>query len=363
MNPEEFRRHGHAVVDWIAEYLAHPECYPVLPKVQPGDLIDALPASAPERGRADGGDPRRFPEADRARHHALEPSRLHGLLLQYSAPGPGILAESARRRAERQRHALEDLARRHRTGAGGARLAAPVDRACRPSSSASSTTRPPSAPCTPSPRRAKRPIPDARTRGAPPGLVALHLRAGAFVDREGRDRARHRPAVRPQDRRGRRIPHARRTCSRRPSSATSPRACARSASPPPSAPPPPPAWTRCRAIADIAERYNLWLHVDAAYAGVGGHPARVPAHSRRRRARRFARDEPAQVAVHAHGLQRLLHAPPGHPAPRLLAGPRIPAHGRAPARRQLHGLRRAARPPLPRAQAVVRDALLRPRGH
>ena len=45
---EEFRRHGHEVVDWIADYLGHPERYPVLPHVQPGELSDSLPRSGPE---------------------------------------------------------------------------------------------------------------------------------------------------------------------------------------------------------------------------------------------------------------------------------------------------------------------------
>ena len=38
MPPEEFRQYGHQVVDWIADYLAHPERYPVLPKIKPGEL-------------------------------------------------------------------------------------------------------------------------------------------------------------------------------------------------------------------------------------------------------------------------------------------------------------------------------------
>ncbi len=48
--PSEFRRLGHEVVDWIADYLADPREYPVLPKVKPGELTDSLPASGPERG-------------------------------------------------------------------------------------------------------------------------------------------------------------------------------------------------------------------------------------------------------------------------------------------------------------------------
>ena len=49
MDPAEFRRHGHALVEWIAEYLAGSERYPVLSRVAPGELRRALPAAAPER--------------------------------------------------------------------------------------------------------------------------------------------------------------------------------------------------------------------------------------------------------------------------------------------------------------------------
>ena len=50
MTPEEFRRHGHQAIDWIAEFLEHVERYPVLPPVKPGELTDALPRYGPERG-------------------------------------------------------------------------------------------------------------------------------------------------------------------------------------------------------------------------------------------------------------------------------------------------------------------------
>jgi aromatic-L-amino-acid decarboxylase len=50
MSPEEFRRYGHRVVDWISDYLAHPERYPVLSQARPGDVKGALPDHAPERG-------------------------------------------------------------------------------------------------------------------------------------------------------------------------------------------------------------------------------------------------------------------------------------------------------------------------
>jgi len=50
MSPAEFRRHGHAVIDWIADYLEKPDKWPVLPAVRPGELRAALPKSPPSHG-------------------------------------------------------------------------------------------------------------------------------------------------------------------------------------------------------------------------------------------------------------------------------------------------------------------------
>jgi hypothetical protein len=46
--PSDFRRHGHALVDWIADYFERLETYPVLARVKPGDITRALPDHAPE---------------------------------------------------------------------------------------------------------------------------------------------------------------------------------------------------------------------------------------------------------------------------------------------------------------------------
>ena len=38
MTPEEFRRRGREVVDWIARYMEEVEKYPVLSQVKPGEV-------------------------------------------------------------------------------------------------------------------------------------------------------------------------------------------------------------------------------------------------------------------------------------------------------------------------------------
>ncbi|MBZ5572323.1 MAG: aspartate aminotransferase family protein [Acidobacteriia bacterium] len=50
MTPDEFRRHGHAVVDWIADYYSRIESYPVLSRVEPGQIRASLPANPPVKG-------------------------------------------------------------------------------------------------------------------------------------------------------------------------------------------------------------------------------------------------------------------------------------------------------------------------
>jgi aromatic-L-amino-acid decarboxylase len=52
MTPEEFRRHGHAVVDWIADYYGRIESYPVLSRAQPGEIRASLPADPPAEGES-----------------------------------------------------------------------------------------------------------------------------------------------------------------------------------------------------------------------------------------------------------------------------------------------------------------------
>src|ERR1700728_109014 len=50
MTPDEFRRHGHAVIDWIADYHSRLESFSVLSQAKPGEIRASLPANAPARG-------------------------------------------------------------------------------------------------------------------------------------------------------------------------------------------------------------------------------------------------------------------------------------------------------------------------
>ena len=50
LSPEEFRRHGYALIDWIADYWQRVEELPVMSQIQPGAIREQLPPSAPEHG-------------------------------------------------------------------------------------------------------------------------------------------------------------------------------------------------------------------------------------------------------------------------------------------------------------------------
>ncbi|MGH3748657.1 MAG: pyridoxal-dependent decarboxylase, partial [Micromonosporaceae bacterium] len=50
MTPEEFRRHGRALVDWIADYWDGIEQHPVQSQAPPGAVADLLPDAPPDAG-------------------------------------------------------------------------------------------------------------------------------------------------------------------------------------------------------------------------------------------------------------------------------------------------------------------------
>lgn len=50
MGPEEFRRHAHEFVDWMADYMSSVGDLPVRSTVRPGDIAAQLPAGPPQQG-------------------------------------------------------------------------------------------------------------------------------------------------------------------------------------------------------------------------------------------------------------------------------------------------------------------------
>ena len=50
VNNDDFRRHAHDIVDWIADYFEELPKQSVLPDVAPGDIRKSLPVTAPEQG-------------------------------------------------------------------------------------------------------------------------------------------------------------------------------------------------------------------------------------------------------------------------------------------------------------------------
>jgi aromatic-L-amino-acid decarboxylase len=52
INNEEFRKNAHQLVDWMADYMAEVEKYPVKSSSKPGEILAQLPEKAPNKGEA-----------------------------------------------------------------------------------------------------------------------------------------------------------------------------------------------------------------------------------------------------------------------------------------------------------------------
>ena len=89
---EDFRRAGHQAVDLIAGYLENVRQYPVLSHLRPGELVDALPAAAPERGE---GFAAIFEDFEKAILPAVTHWNHPGFMAYFACTGstPAILAE------------------------------------------------------------------------------------------------------------------------------------------------------------------------------------------------------------------------------------------------------------------------------
>jgi aromatic-L-amino-acid decarboxylase len=89
---DDFRDQAHRVADWIADYLEDPGRYPVLSRVRPGDIRSALPSSAPEDGES-------FDDILADFERILIPGITHwnhpGFFAYFAISGsePGVLAE------------------------------------------------------------------------------------------------------------------------------------------------------------------------------------------------------------------------------------------------------------------------------
>ena len=92
MDPEAFRREAHRIADWIADYLADPERYPVLSRVAPGDIARALPSEAPVQGEPFE---RIFADFERVILPGITHWNHPGFFAYFAITGsaPGILAE------------------------------------------------------------------------------------------------------------------------------------------------------------------------------------------------------------------------------------------------------------------------------
>jgi aromatic-L-amino-acid decarboxylase len=92
IDPEEFRKIGKEVIDWIADYLKNAEKYPVFSKVKPGDIKKQLPATPP-------ASPEKMETILADFNRIILPGITHwnhpGFLAYFanSASAPGILAE------------------------------------------------------------------------------------------------------------------------------------------------------------------------------------------------------------------------------------------------------------------------------
>lgn len=52
MDFKSFRKYGHELIDWVADYMETVETYPVMSRSKPGEIRASLPANPPKKGEA-----------------------------------------------------------------------------------------------------------------------------------------------------------------------------------------------------------------------------------------------------------------------------------------------------------------------
>jgi len=92
MPPEEFRKYGYQLIDWITEYLKDAEKYPVLSRINPGDVKNKIPSKPPVK-------PEQFHDVLSDIDKIIMPGMTHWnhpnfmAYFNSTASAPGILAE------------------------------------------------------------------------------------------------------------------------------------------------------------------------------------------------------------------------------------------------------------------------------
>jgi len=92
MSSEEFRKNGYKLVDWIADYLTNIEQYPPLSQVNPGDILKRIPQTPP----ASGEDIENvLADVDKILMDGITHWNHPGFMAYFNSTssGPGILAE------------------------------------------------------------------------------------------------------------------------------------------------------------------------------------------------------------------------------------------------------------------------------
>ncbi len=322
----------------------------------------AHPALGARDGRADGGHIRRLPGKDHAWHDALAASALLRLFPGKCSTGFGRRGVSGLGDG-RPMHAVANVASRHRTRNRDDRLAPPGGRPAGgvfrrdPGFGVLGDAGCPAHDARTGARLAGQPLgtvgTDAAARlcfrsgpqlGRPRRLDCRYRRGqpgedtdwrAAPLDDSGRPRARdpEGPRRRTSSRRHRRL--RRRNQHRSDGRHRRNRlAC-----------PPAPALPACR----------------CGVGGIGHDLPGIQAFLVGSGSRRFHRDQPSQMAGRAIRLLRAFHSRPRQPGAHFGDQAGVPQDARQGRRHRLFGLDGAARPPLPRAEAVVSDASVRAR--
>ena len=200
MDRDEFRRHGHALVDWISEYLDHSDVYPVLAQVSPGRRPQR--AARHLRRIAVSRSTTIWADFERILVPALTHWNHPGFFAYFaiSSSPPAVLAEFLAAAVNQQAMLWRTSPAATELENVALALAATAARAARRHSRGSSTTPRRSPRCTGWPPRAKRPAPLSRAAGlaARPMSTAARvlLRTRPLVGGQGGHPARPRPGAR-----------------------------------------------------------------------------------------------------------------------------------------------------------------------